>query len=375
MGLLALALAVPAAVVGQAPTPPTPSQSLPTALHWFVAISAAPAVPPVAAGDRVYIALRTGAVSAHRLADGARLWSLDLAAEQPLATDDTHVFVASAEAVDAVAAASGLATWRAPTGTVTAPLLVHEGWLIVASEAAVTAFRTADGTRVWRVEIGAMEERPFIDGDVLYLPLADGRIVALELPTGKTLWEQQLPAPLGEPIVAHERVYVGSGDKHFNCLDAGNGEIEWRFRVGAEVRGRPDVDERRVYFAALDNEVRALDRESGALRWHRGVPFRPSSGPIVLGTAVAIPGPVAELRVFDVSKGTPLPGFRFSEPVVIAPSLVPAAELAQVRVAAVTGGLNNAWRLALFGPPGDPPAPIPVVPLTVMPGAQLQFPM
>ena len=348
---------------------------MPTALQWFVAISAAPSAAPMVSGEHVYIALRTGSIAAHRLSNGTPVWSVDLAAEQPLAVDDTRVFVASGEAVHALDGSSGIAAWRAATGAVTAPLLVHSGWLIAASDGGVTAFRAADGTRLWRQEVGPAEERPFIDGDVLYVPAADGRIVALDLQGGKILWERRLPAPAGEPLVAHARVYVGSGDKHFNCLDADDGAIKWRVRVGAEVRGRPAADEQRVYFAALDNELRALDRESGAIRWHRGVPFRPSSGPVVLGDAVAIPGPVAELRVFEASKGTPVEGFRFTEPIVIAPSIVTADELAQLRIAAVTGGLNNEWRLAVFGPTGEPPAPVPVIPLTALPGVPLQVPM
>jgi outer membrane protein assembly factor BamB len=359
----------------QAPATPAPSQSLPIVLQWFVAISAAPAVPPVASGDRVFIALRTGSVAAHRMSNGAPLWSVDLAAEQPLALDETHVFVASGEAVHAIDASSGVASWRAPTGAVTAPLLVHSGWLVAASGGGVTAFRAADGTRLWREELGVVDQRPFIDGESLFVPIADGRLLAIELQTGKRLWERRLKAPLGEPLAAHERVYVGSGDKHFNCLDAEDGEIEWRRRVGAEVRGRPAADEDRVYFAALDNELRAVDRGDGAITWHRGVPFRPSAGPIVLGTAVAIPGPAAELRMFEASSGAAAQGVRFIEPIVIAPAIMPAAELAQLRIAAVTGGLNNQWRLAVFGPPGEPPPPVPVVPLTVMPGVPLQLPM
>ena len=147
-----------------------------------------------------------------------------------------------------------------------------------------------------------------------------------------------------------------------------------RSRVGAEVRGRPSADEQHVYFAALDNELRALDRDSGAIRWHRGVPFRPSAGPMIVGNAVAIPGPVAELRLFTASNGAPISGFKFTEPIVIAPALVPAEELANLRVAAVTGGLNNDWRLAVFGPALEAPAPVPVLPLTVLPGVLLPSP-
>lgn len=341
-------------------------------LQWFVAVSAAPTAPPVAVDDRVYVALRSGAVAAHSMSNGEPLWSVELPTGQPLAVDDTHVFVASGGAVHALQGSSGQISWRAPAGAITAPLLVHAGWVIVAAGAALHAFRAADGHQVWRQELGTTDQRPFIDGDVLYASLTDGRIVAVDLPSGKSLWERRLPAPPGEPLVIANRLYVGSGDKHFNCLRAENGAIAWRRRVGAEVRGRPAADDERVYFVALDNEIRAVDRRDGALEWHHGVPFRPSGSPIVLGTAVAVPGPVTELRVFEAATGVALKAIRFAEPVVTAPFIVPGGELSAMRIAAVTGGLNNEWRLTLFGPAGEVPEGPPLLPLTVLPGVVLQ---
>ena len=342
-----------------------------TVAHWFVAIAAAPSAPPVATNERVYVALRTGAIAAHALANGARLWSVDLAAEQPLAVDEMHVYVASADTLHALRNATGEVAWRVPAGRITAPPLVHAGWVVVAAENALVALRAVDGTRVWRHEIGATDQRPFIEGDALFCALADGRIVAVDLQSGTVQWERRLPGPLGEPFAAGDRLYLGSGDKYFNCLTTDSGSLSWRMRIGAEVRGRPAADAERVYFAALDNELRALDRRSGAMRWHRGVPFRPSAGPILLDDTVALPGPTAELRAFDAASGRPAKALAFPEPIVSAPAVLTAGDPAQLRIAAVTGGLKDDWKLAVFGPPAEPPAPLPVLPLTELPGAVL----
>ena len=339
-------------------------------LQWFVAISAPPVAPPIAVGDRVYVALSTGALTAHRLANGAQLWSVELPVEQPLAADDAHVFVASGEAVHALRGDDGAVAWRAATGAITAPPLVHAGWVIVAGGNALSAFRAADGTRVWRRDVGAGARRPFIEGDALFAALGDGRILRLDLQDGMTRWERRLAGAPGEPFVADDRLYVGSG-KYFYCLDADDGSVEWEKRIGAEVRGRPAADADRVYFAALDNELRALDRRHGALRWHRGVPFRPSAGPIVLDSTVIVPGPVAELRAFDAASGTAVKGFALAQPIVTAPAVLSGGEPAQLRIAAVTGGLNNEWRLAVFGPAGEPPEGIALEPLTALPGAAI----
>jgi outer membrane protein assembly factor BamB len=374
VGLLILltVAATPARQAAVAAAPDTAVQSLMPVLQWFVAVAAAPSVPPVAAADRLYVALRSGALAAHRISNGAALWSIELAAEQPLAADETHLFVASGEAVHALQGSSGQIAWRAPTGNATAPPLVHAGWVIVAGGNALIAFRATDGTRVWQQDVGPIVHRPFIDGDVLFAAFTDGRVVALDLKNGNPLWEQRLPGPAGELLVLDDRVYVASGDKHFNCLDASSGTVEWRYRFGAEARGRPAADTRRVYFAALDNELRALDRRHGALRWHHGLPFRPSSGPIVLGVNVAIPGPVAEFRMFDATSGKPVKSFRFAQPLVTAPAVLAEGEPLRLRIAAITGGLNSDWKLTLLGPAGEPPEELPLVPLSVLPGVVTQ---
>lgn len=366
-----LIVAAVSSAASQASAAADPASQLSTpVLQWFVAISAAPAASPVAANDHVYVALRTGSIVAHRLSNGKPLWSAPLTAEQPLAVDDSHVFVVSGSAVHAFDGASGNVSWRATVGKVTAPPLAHAGWLILAADNALSAFRAADGTRVWRHELGAMERRPVIDGDWLFASMVDGRILKLNLHDGTTQWERRLAPPTGEPLILRDRVYVGAGDKRFYCLDSDDGEVEWDFRFGSEVRGRPAADAERVYFTALDNEVRALDLGHGAQRWHRGVPFRPSAGPFVLGDLVAIAGPAAEVHLFAAADGTRLKNLVLKEPIVGAPALVGNA-LPQIRIAAVTGGLNVEWKLTVFGPAGEAPAPIPILPLTELPGAVL----
>ena len=67
--------------------------------------------------------------------------------------------------------------------------------------------------RVWGQKIGAVEQRPTIEGDRLYVPVADGRLVALDLESGALQWERQLGASPTEPLALADRVYLGAGRK------------------------------------------------------------------------------------------------------------------------------------------------------------------
>src|SRR5262249_23500483 len=155
-------------------------------------------------------------------------------------------------------------------------------------------------------------------------------------------------------------LYVGSADKYFYCLDPASGAVAWKVNVGAAMRGRPAADDRHVYTASMDNLVRAFDRRSGAQRWHKDARFRPTTGPALIGPIVLVSASAAvELHALSGKTGDPAGQIAFAEP------LVEAAAVAKGMLAVVTGGLNERWKLSLFGPP------LPSIeesPLKVLPG-------
>jgi outer membrane protein assembly factor BamB len=319
-------------------------------------------------GPRIFLVLQSGIVAAHRLSDGGEAWRVELRTDRPVAADGTRVFIASGEAIHALNAETSDVLWRAPVGAITAPLLAFKGWVIAVTETAVTAFRADDGSKVWTRPNGAQRERPTIEGDNLYLPLEDGHLLALDLQTGAERWSRHFRGAMSEVLAFPDRIYVGSADKHFYCLDARDGEWTlpdrgWRQWVGAALRGRPAVDGSRVFVASLDNALRAFNRGDGALRWQTSVPFRPTTGPAVIGSVVVVPGTAAELRAFEVATGRPAGQIVFPKDPLVPPAF--AAWGSETIVAAVTGSLGGEFMLVLT----EPPLPsIAVVPLTALPG-------
>ena len=185
----------------------------------------------------------------------------------------------------------------------TAPLVAQNGWLIVASASGLTAFRAEDGTTVWSRDTGAQRLRATIEGDNLYVPLDDGRLLALDLRTGAERWKKHLAgARFSEVLAFSDFVYVGSTDKFFYCFDADDGAWEWHSRLGAVLRGRPVAEGAHIFVTSVDNTLRAYDRNSGKLLWYPSVPFRPAA-PVVVGSAVIVPGNSPELLAFDAATG------------------------------------------------------------------------
>ncbi len=342
-------------------------QPVPGVERWSAAIGANTFVPPVMTDTQVFAVIPPATIAAFRVEDGAELWRVELAADHPLAVDEGRVFVASGEAIHTLDAGTGSVVWRQPAGVISAPPLVYQGWIVTGTASDVAARRASDGIVVWQQPHGPLKSRPTIDGDTLYLPLADARVKAVDLTSGALKWERALGGAPSEIAVLAGRVYVGSGDRYFYCLDAEDGDVEWR-RVGAAVTGRPAIDADRVYFAAMDNLVRAVGRVDGAVKWQAGLPYRPSAGPLLLGTLVVVPGAVAELKTFDAKTGTP------GRPIVLGAALASplAARLSEKGpiAATVTGGLAAEWRLTLW----EPSTAIPIAPLTVLPGTATALP-
>ena len=335
------------------PLPVPPSQELPTGIRWKTPLSAPPGYPPVIAGDRVFVSALPSLVVAYDLADGHELWRQPLHPERPVVADGNRLYVASADAVQAVNSADGSVVWRTPTGAVTAPLLVKDGWIIAASGLKLMALRAADGEVIWSRDSGPQQQRPAISGDLLFVPLASGWIRAHDLISGAPRWERQLEGAPAEPLVVADRVYAGATDKKFYCLDAVDGEIEWAFRVGAEIRGTAIFEGDRIYYVGLDNLLRAHSRLTGSERWHQGLPFRPFEAPRVFGPALVVSGPTNDVLLLNLRDGRPSGKVSFPESLALAPAFATSNDA--LVVAGITGGLTEAWTLWLATP--QPTAP------------------
>jgi outer membrane protein assembly factor BamB len=345
-------------------SPAGTSHTLPSAQRWTVAIPARPAAPPVVSGPHVYLVLQSGVVLAYRVADGSVVWQREMRSDQPLSVDGDRVFVVESDSIQALNAADGTTAWRVALADVTAPLLAKDGWIIAASRGHLTAYRSADGTEVWKHESGPQQVRASIEGDTLYVPLDEGVVLSLDLKTGSERWRRRVGGAPAEVLALADRIYVGSANKRFYCLDAAGGEISWWFLVGSAVRGKPAADVNHVYLTAVDNLVRAFDRRSGALRWHADVKFRPAGGPVIVGPLVIVPGTSAQLRAWAGATGQPAGQIVFDEPLAVPPGFAESG--GSVLMAAVTGGgVSGKWTLSLMGP--ELPV-LTMAPITVLPG-------
>jgi outer membrane protein assembly factor BamB len=309
------------------------------------------------------LALQSGVVTARRVSDGTDVWTVSMPVDQPPAADLGRIFVVTGETLHALNGADGTNVWSVPAGEPSAPIVARGGWVISASNGSITARRGSDGEVVWTKAVGAVSERAAIEGDALYLPLAEGRLLALALETGSTRWEEPVGGAPTEPLAYGERIYLGSDSKRFMCLDARSGRVDWQWEIGTRVVGPAAADETQVYFTAMDNVLRALSRAHGGQRWKYRLAYRPTRGPVLMDGQVAVPGITSVLTGLDVRNGKATGTLTFPVQLAIGPAFVaPEGKEGTPSVVSVTGGLTNQWTLsssipaALPDPDVTPPA-------------------
>jgi outer membrane protein assembly factor BamB len=317
---------------------PAPASLLPADLAWTLTLPIVPSAPGAMDEDRVYIPLRQGLLVALGRETGLVEWTRTIDIVDPIVVGQTMLFAISRGRILALNVVTGEDLWSVEVDeTITAPLVWDSGWLIAITEPGdVLAFRASDGALMWRRALGAPSPHPAVPGGdkALYLTLADGRVVALELERGQTLWEQMLPGILSEPAAARDRVFVGSTDNFFYALDADSGSLTWKWRNGGDVIGAA-ADGDVVYLVSLDNVIRAVNRGNGHQRWLQSASTRPVLPPRAFRGIVVLPGLMPAVTVLNGETGAVI-GTHAAGNLIGAPLVDPTLEPFQVGMVTIT---------------------------------------
>src|SRR3989338_3687149 len=66
----------------------------------------------------------------------------------------------------------------------------------------------------------------------IYFTAVDGHLYAIDEMTGIIKWKFRMGGPsISSPLVHNERIYFGSNDSYFYCVDM-NGELVWKINTG-----------------------------------------------------------------------------------------------------------------------------------------------
>lgn len=130
---------------------------------------------------------------------------------------------------------------------------------------------------------------PAIDGDKLFSADHTGKVTAIDLNSGKRLWQRTLKKTYisGATGASDGLVLVGTGQGKIIALSQDDGTTLWTSQVSSEVLAPPTTNGDTVVVLSLDGKVHGLDAQDGSERWlvDTNMPLltvRGNSAPIVV---------------------------------------------------------------------------------------------
>ena len=141
--------------------------------------------------------------------------------------------------------------------------------------------------------------------------------------TNQTLWNYTTEnAVESSPVVADDKVYVGSNDNNLYCLDAATGELIWNYTTGDTVRSSAAVADGNIYVSSWDNKVYCLNASTGTHIWNYTTDGVPDAHPSVVSGNVYIGSNDGTLYCLDAANGTQIwnyttGGMVYSSPLVV----------------------------------------------------------
>lgn len=251
-----------------------------------------------------------GHVSALAQEGGKERWHTDLKLDvsSGVGFGDDLVLVASRKGeVVALDKSSGAVKWRAQVSSeVLAPPSVEAGVVVVQSvDGGLTGLSSTDGKRLWILERSepALSLRgtstPVILSDAVLTGYASGKIVAVNLKTGRLLWETPVSQPQGRSeierlidvdapaLVSGRTLLAAAYQGKIVAVNLENGRLLWSRELSTY--SALAVDSKNVYISDVQGSVYALDLQNGATVWKQDkLALRRLSAPAVTGNAVAV---------------------------------------------------------------------------------------
>ncbi|MCI0505222.1 MAG: outer membrane protein assembly factor BamB [Gammaproteobacteria bacterium] len=261
-------------------------------------------------GERVYAASQAGKIMALRQSDGQVLWTnaiMDSISSGPVVdsnllyvgTIDAHVFALNADSGDIV--------WQGDVSSeVLANPVISENLVFIQTiDGKLAALDKNTGEKIWTDarEVPALTLRgtssPVIVNDKVIAGFANGKLVALQKATGKKLWESVVGLPGGRTDLQrmvdidgllqadNDEVYAVTYQGRIAAVSVENGRTIWT-RDMSSYNGIV-MDYTQLYITDVNGYVWALDRRSGATIWRQGaLQDRDVSNPVIVNNALAV---------------------------------------------------------------------------------------
>lgn len=296
---------------------------------------------PKLTDDSLIVASRSGKVTKLSRATGIRQWTreLDIHLTSGVGGDDGQLYVGDIDGVlHALDEATGELHWSAPgSSEILVPASAGFGALIVRStDGRLVSLDPTNGEVLWTVSnpppalsLNGYSRPLILDGGVL-VGLDDGRLLALNVDTGKPIWESVISVPSGRSeierlvdidadiVIDDSGIYLANYQGKAAMVEPVKGEIVWSVSLSAGA-GIAVNDESLIVVDDKDT-VHRLDKTNGLIIWSNSeMPGRRLSPPAFTSDSDVVVGDVeGYIHVLDIDNGALIGRKRVSKEAVTA---------------------------------------------------------
>lgn len=186
--------------------------------------------------------------------------------------------------------ADGSQRWKVDVGqqALANTFALSDGMFLAGGSATgITGYRASDGAQIW-TNTDPMFSYFTVAGNAAYVKSFNSVAVALEVTTGKELWDTSVlvTSPATPPVAANGALYVsgGRGPGQIAAINSGTGAIQWTKQEPGAM-GLPSVTIDTVYAYTMGPSpvVYAFNAADGTLRWQHQTGKNLVAGLTVIG--------------------------------------------------------------------------------------------
>jgi outer membrane protein assembly factor BamB len=260
---------------------------------------------PVLSGGTLYVASYDGILTAVNAQSGDTLWEKRSNDHYTsgVSADAGKLFVATNSGrLMAFSQGNGQALWAVALNSQSlAKPEAYDGMVLVHTvDGSVTAFRESDGSQIWQYKqtvpslILHLASAPQIAGQYAVCGFANGSLSTLNASDGKLMWTRQIAEPQGatviermvdidvSPIIANGVIYVASYQGKLVALNILDGKTLWQRNIS--VYAGLAAGHHYLYLSDADGDVSAYAQSNGTVLWEqKGLARRGLTAPTIAG--------------------------------------------------------------------------------------------
>ena len=293
------------------PKPAAPAHPPAPAPLWTHPLGSGTWAPPVVDRDTVYVGASDGKFHAVNATDGSGRWVWPGANGidgRAVLSADTVYFVDTGFHLVALNRADGAHRWSTPlhdeqiagkpapdnptfNHRAATPLLLDGVLYAGSSDGGLYAINAGTGARLWRYDARApvFSGVGLLDADTLMFGTMDGSVVLLDRRLRKEILRVQTGGGVvTTPVVAGDKLIVGSRDYMLYGFNLADGSLAWKFSYWFSwVESTPVLHDGLLYVGASDfSRVTVLDPATGRARWSTAVHGMNWGSPLVTADRV-----------------------------------------------------------------------------------------